>query len=245
MCTPKVRGGQRCAASTSKALASAGKRLDREVGRYTHAVEADYSPAMRAELRSRIVKAEHAFQDAIVEHATTPTGRAEVEALRDAAPLVLTDTENTRTRAYYETVIGIADYMRGIRERVKKQDGMVTRRDMQEIEFPGPGELAVRQREVEVAKRRELKAARPPVSLPTGVRAGTHERITDLYFSCEHHRKPGQCTIECTELVSAMSADTGVDFDETGTTYGPPKPYTGYHYDPDQRASIAVEYTPA
>ena len=245
MCTPKARGGQRCAASTSKALASAGARLERQVDRYTHAVEADYSPAMRAELRGRMLKAEHAFQDAIVEHATTPTGRTEVEALRDAAPLVLTDTENTRTRDYYDTVLGLADYMRGIRERVKKQDGMVTRRDMQEIEFPGPGERGFREREVEAAKDRELRAARPSVNLPAGVRADEGERITDLYFCCENHRKPGECTAECTQLVADMSPTEGSTFDETGTSYGPPRPYTGYHYDEEQRASIAVVYTPA
>jgi hypothetical protein len=245
VCTPKAQGGQRCVSSTTKALDSASKRLERMVGQYTHAVEAESSPPMRAELRARMLKAEHAFEDALVEHATTATGRAEVEALRDGAPLVLTDAENTRPKSFYDNVLISADYMRGVRERVKKQDGFVTRRDMDEIEYPGPGERSVRARQVEAVKARELKAARPPVNLPAGVTAERDERITDIYFSCENHNKPGQCTQECTDLEYAMAGDDGgVPYDPTGTTYGPPRPHTEYHYDEAQRASIAVTYTP-
>lgn len=244
MCMPKTRGGQRCASATAKALTSASSRLERTVGRYHRAVESDASPAMRAELRGRALQADHAFEDALIEHATTPTGRAEVEALRDAAPLVLTDAENTRTRSFYDNVLTSADYMRKVRADVKKLEGFVAPRHMEAIEWPRAYERDLRAQQIETAKARELKAARPAVNLPAGVEAADGERITDIYFCCENHRKPGECTAECAELVSMMSPEDGVDFDETGTTYGPPKPYTGYHYDETQRASIAVTYTP-
>lgn len=247
MCTSKSEGGQRCASSTTKALTNASKRFERDYGRYQQAVEREASPMMRADLRGRAMRSHYAYEDAMVEHATTDQGRAELEALRATAPVYLRRGENARMKADYEDALTAGQFLRQRRADIKDavRNGAMSAEEA-EKRSAYPNEFAAERRaaDIETAKARELAAARPTVNLPAGVRADEGEHVSDFYFACENHNKPGQCTQECADLVSAMSGDEGVTFDETGTTYGPPKPYTGYHYDDSQRASIAVVYTP-
>lgn len=63
-------------------------------------------------------------------------------------------------------------------------------------------------------------------------------------FGCENHDAPGECAEECVDLMAAMSGDEGVTFDETGTTYGPPRIYDTYEYDEETRASLIVSHVP-
>lgn len=247
MCTSKSEGGQRCASSTTKALKNATKRFERDFGRYQQAVEREASPTLRADLRARAMKSHYAYEDALVEHATTDQGRAELETLRDAAPTYLRKGENATTKGDYDHTLTAARFLRQRRADIKDavRNGGMSAEDA-EKQSAYPNEFAVERRtaEIKAAKEREIKAARPPVDLPTFVEPHEGTRITDFYFSCENHNKPGQCTRSCAQLVADMSGDAGVDFDETGTTYGPPRPYTWYHYDPTQQASIAITYTP-
>lgn len=250
MCTSKSEGGQRCASSTTKALTNATKRFERDYGRYQDAVAREVSPPLRAELRARAMRSHYAYEDAMVEHATTDQGRAELEALRDAAPAYLRKGENARIKADYEDALTAGQFLRQRRAEIKDavRNGEMSAEDA-EKRRAYPNEFAAERRAVEIenAAARELAAARPKVTLPAGVTAEADERITDFYFSCENHKKPGECTQECADLEYAMSGEgEGVaTFDPTGTTYGPPRPYTEYHYDAAQRASIAVVHSPA
>lgn len=67
---------------------------------------------------------------------------------------------------------------------------------------------------------------------------------TEVRFGCEHHDEAGRCDDECLGLVLAMSGGDGVPFDETGCSYGGPKPYTSFALDHGARAVIMVTWTP-
>lgn len=248
MCTSKSQGGQRCVSSTTKALTNATKRFERSYERYQDAVAREASPTLRADARARAMRAWDSYEDAMVEHATTDQGRIELEALRDAAPAYLRKGENGRTKGDYDDALISGRFLRERRAEIKQavRNGEMSAEEA-EKRSAYPNEFAAQRRAaaVEDGRARELAAARPPVSLPAGVTAERDERITDFHFSCENHNKPGQCTQECTDLEYAMSGDDGgVPYDPTGTTYGPPRPHTEYHYDEAQRASIAVTYMP-
>lgn len=72
----------------------------------------------------------------------------------------------------------------------------------------------------------------------------TRETVTAIRFTCETHDRPGQCDEQCLELICNMDPDPGVDYDPTGTSYGPPKPWTAYHLDTTHHAVHELTYTP-
>jgi hypothetical protein len=64
-------------------------------------------------------------------------------------------------------------------------------------------------------------------------------------FVCETHTKPGSCTTECAELLDAMTGDDGgVEYDPTGTSYGPEQPYALHAYDAKKKAVFEYVVTP-
>lgn len=248
MCTPKAAGGQRCASSTAKALTNATKRCERTLERYQQAKDRGASPVVRAETLATAMKAYHQWEDALVEHATTDAGRAEIEALRDAAPAYPHKGETAHVRADYEDALQTGAFLRARRAEVKDavRSGALDAQHAEErAAYPNEFAIARRVKQIEATKAREEAAARPPVNLPSGVSAPEGTHITKVYFVCENHDKPGACTVECAQLVAGMDTVPGADYDPTGTSYGPPSPYTEYHYDEIQRASIAATFTPS
>jgi hypothetical protein len=83
-----------------------------------------------------------------------------------------------------------------------------------------------------------------PANFTPTLTSDRREAITAVRFACETHNAPGECDIECANLISAMSGGDGIDFDPTGCSYGPPRAWTGYRFDAEARASIEVTYTP-
>lgn len=61
--------------------------------------------------------------------------------------------------------------------------------------------------------------------------------MSSMANHCEVHDLPGSCTQECATLVSLMMGDgPSVDYDPTGCSYGPDRPYLAVQFDGEAKS---------
>lgn len=162
MCTSKPEGGQRCFSDTKEALDNAHAKKVKSETLYQFAVESNASASARESLLRKGMAAEHAYEDALAQYASTEKGRADLTERLKTAPVYHkrqdpTGPNRPDDHATLSAAISDGDYLAhraAETKRAVRAGEMSPETALQRTEYPNEFALAHRQTRTDAAVAR-------------------------------------------------------------------------------------------